>query len=81
MCSYRRGAKFARKILRVFSERFEYLICLFRQIKTLLNILQIRKYSNEMQLFAYRWKYFYLINSNNFTQQRHLICEELTTVN
>ena len=51
-----------------------------REIKTLLEILQIRKHTNEMQLIAYRWKNFYLLNSANINQQRKLIYEELTTV-
>jgi hypothetical protein len=33
-----------------------------------------------MQLIAYRWKNFYLINSVNVKQQRKIIYEELTTV-
>ncbi|CAF2401952.1 unnamed protein product [Rotaria sp. Silwood2] len=49
-------------------------------IKTSLDILHIRKHTNEMQLIAYRWKNFYLLNSNNKNQQRQTICEELTTV-
>ncbi|CAF2371594.1 unnamed protein product [Rotaria sp. Silwood2] len=48
-------------------------------IKTSLDILQMRKHTNEMQLIAYRWKNFYLLNSNNKNQQRQTICEELTT--
>jgi hypothetical protein len=33
-----------------------------------------------MQLLAYRWKNFYLINSDNKNQQRQVIFEELTKV-
>lgn len=33
-----------------------------------------------MQLMAYRWKNFYLINSKHLNQQRKLIYEELTMV-
>ncbi|CAF3645050.1 unnamed protein product [Rotaria socialis] len=48
-------------------------------VKTSLDILQIRKHSNEMQLMAYRWKNFHLLKSNNKTQQRQKLIEELTT--
>ncbi|CAF3639643.1 unnamed protein product, partial [Rotaria sordida] len=48
-------------------------------IKTSLDILEIRKHTNEMQLLAYRWKNFYLLNSKNKDQQRQTIYEELTT--
>ncbi|CAF5221238.1 unnamed protein product, partial [Rotaria magnacalcarata] len=48
-------------------------------IKTSLDILQVRKHSNEMQLMAYRWKNFHLLKSNNKTQQRQKLIEELTT--
>jgi len=51
-----------------------------REKKIFLDILQIRKHTNEMQLIAYRWKNFYLLNSTNINQQRKLIYEELTTV-
>jgi hypothetical protein len=33
-----------------------------------------------MQLLAYRWKNFYLINSDNKNQQRQIMFEELTKV-
>lgn len=33
-----------------------------------------------MQLFAYRWKNFHLLNSSNENQQRRSICEELAAV-
>jgi hypothetical protein len=51
-----------------------------KQIQTYIEILQTRKHTNEMQLIAYRWKNFYLLNSNKINQQRKLIYEELTTV-
>ena len=51
-----------------------------QQIQTLIQILQQRKHTNEMQLIAYRWKNFYLLNSNQINQQRKLIYDELTTV-
>jgi hypothetical protein len=51
-----------------------------REKKIFLDILQIRKHTNEMQLIAYRWKNFYLLNSTNINQQRKIIYEELTTV-
>jgi hypothetical protein len=49
-------------------------------MKTSFDIFQIRKHTNEMQLIAYRWKNFYLLNTHNKNQQRQIICEELTTV-
>ncbi|CAF1327016.1 unnamed protein product [Adineta steineri] len=49
------------------------------QIKTSLEILQIRKHTNEMQLLAYRWKNYYLLEPNNKNQQRKAICDELLT--
>lgn len=51
-----------------------------KERKTTLDILQTRKHTNDMQLIAYRWKNFHLINSNNINHQRKLIYEELTTV-
>ena len=50
-------------------------------MKTSLEVLQVRKHSNEMQLIAYRWKNFHLLNSLNINQQRKLIVDELTSVN
>lgn len=50
------------------------------QIQTLIQILQQRKHTNEMQLIAYRWKNFYLLNSDQINEQRKLIYDELTTV-
>lgn len=50
------------------------------QIQTFSQILQQRKHTNEMQLIAYRWKNYHLLNSNQINQQRKLIYEELTTV-
>ncbi|UJR15815.1 hypothetical protein I4U23_002744 [Adineta vaga] len=47
------------------------------QIKTSLNILKMRKHTNEIQLIAYRWKNFYLLNSNSTNEQRKIICGEL----
>ncbi|CAF0981896.1 unnamed protein product [Adineta ricciae] len=47
------------------------------QIQIAFDILNTRKHTNEMQLLAYRWKNFHLLNSNTENQQRRSICEEL----
>lgn len=52
-----------------------------KQIQTYIEVLNSRKQTNELQLMAYRWKNFSLLNSTSITQQRKLILEELTSVN